>query len=529
MQKIWLKIQAMLENSLAPGQGKVWLAPLIPSQDEEGLVLHASSAYMAEFVRSRFLRRISEAASQVMGENCKVKVCSLSERLSLQAGKCPPASDTCPGVAAADTNDRAAADKRTDSPVMVPESAPARRAIRRPAHTGACSAGMPEPDAPQQQQDARPAPRPLSSLQLALPMRWPSAEQAAEQPPSFTYNRHFSFEDFVVGPCNELAYAAAHSICSDGPSSDTLLLASAPGLGKTHLMQAVGKVLSERCNRARPKVEYLTAEEFVSRFWLAIKGNETDRFKSRYRDLDLLLLEDVHFFQGKDTMQAELLATVKALQAKGSKIVFTSSFLPKDLRKMDEQLHSRLSSGLFSFIDRPDEDTRRRILRSKAALHQVILPEDVEAVLARHISSDVRKIESCLRTLALKARLYNCAVSMQMAVEVLADYADEMPVINLDMIIDQVCRAFALTRQQLCSAGRRQECVCARNTAFLLARRHTSLSLEAIGQVFNRRHSTVIKGLTACEREMTRETPLGRQIAHAVAMVERNSAGIVDR
>lgn len=337
----------------------------------------------------------------------------------------------------------------------------------------------------------------------------------------------FSFDDFIVGPCNELAYAASRSMCTESHCADVLYLASPPGLGKTHLMQAAGKMLTELCTRRAPKVEYLTAEEFASRFWLAIKGSDTDRFKARYREADLLLLEDVHFLQGKETMQAELLATLKALADKGSKVIFTSSFSLRDLQKMDDQLLSRFSAGLFSHIDRPDEETRRRILRSKASLHQVLLPEDVEEALARHINADVRQIESCLRNLILKAQIYNRAITMQMAWEVIGNYVSHTPSLSLHTIIDQVCKSFGLTREQLFSNRRKQDLVYARNTAFYLARKHTDLSLEAIGQHFNRRHSTVIKGITSLEREISRQSPLGRQIAGTVALIERNNAAPV--
>lgn len=330
----------------------------------------------------------------------------------------------------------------------------------------------------------------------------------------------------MVGPCNELAYAASRSMCGEASGTGILYLASPPGLGKTHLMQAAGRMLTERCNRSLPRVEYLTAEEFVSRLWLAIKGQDTDRFKTRYRTADLLLLEDVHFLQGKEAMQAEFLATLKALSDRGSRIVCTSSFQLKDLRKMDEQLLSRLSAGLLSSIGRPDEETRRRIFRSKAAAQHVTLPEEVEEVLVRHINNDVRQIESCLQNLAFKARLYNSAVTLQMAWEAVQTYGTLTPALNMDLIVDLVCKGFGLLPEQISSSCRKQEFVSARNTAFYLARKHTDLSLEAIGQYFNRRHSTVIKGITSLEREMSRQSPLGHQLASTIALIERNGPEI---
>lgn len=503
MQAKWAQIQSILEKRLTPGQLKVWIGPLVPAWEDEGLALYAPSDFVTDFVRGRFLSVITEAAGQIMGKDCPVRVhcrpalCRTAQHR--EAVIAPPC-----GGGAGEGGGCALSGDGTVVAVSPPASAPTRL--------------FPEEIPGRAEAAAPPSPRPLSMTQLPLPVQVPERKTAPAAGPVW----RFSFDDFVIGPCNELAHAAARSMCGGRCGPDILFLSSAPGLGKTHLMQAVGRVLSDSCNRKAPRVEYLTAEEFASRFYLSLKFQDTDRFKARYRDLDLLLLEDVHFLQGKEKMQSELLATVKSLQDRAGKVVFTSSFAPRDLRQLDDQLHSRFSAGLLSFIDRPDEQTRRRILRHKASLHQALLPEDVEDILARHIQSDVRQIESCLQNLILKARILNSGITMQMAWEVIANYGVHSPVLDMESIIRQVCRGFSLTREQLVSASRKQEYVTARNTAFYLARKHTNLSLAAIGQLFNRRHSTVMKGITNLEREMARESSLGRQIVSAISLIERN-------
>lgn len=499
MHKKWAQIQKILEKKLAPGQYKVWIASLAPVWEEEGVTLRAPSDFVADFVRSRFLPLIADTVRQVLGEARTVRVC------------CQPAP-------AAQGSAVLSSARRISERLLSGDPSPAGEAAVPVASGSPEKPALIEWASGRNAREARPSPRPLSMAQLPLPVRTPEPKAA----PAAEHAWRFSFDDFVVGPCNELAHAAARSMCGRTCGSDILFLSSAPGLGKTHLMQAVGRALCESCNRSAPKVEYLTAEEFASRFYLSLKLQDTDRFKARYRDLDLLLLEDVHFLQGKEKMQAELLATIKSLQDRGSKVVFTSSFGPRDFKQMDEQLQSRLCAGLLSCIDRPDEQTRRRILRHKASFHQVLLPEDVEDVLAMHIQADVRQIESCLQNLILKARLLNTGITLQMAWEVIANYAVRFPVLNMEAIIGHVCRGFGLTREQLVSASRKQEYVTARNTAFYLARKHTDLSLAAIGQMFNRKHSTVIKGITTLEREMSGESPLGRQISNAIGMIERN-------
>jgi chromosomal replication initiator protein len=350
---------------------------------------------------------------------------------------------------------------------------------------------------------------PPQTRQLFLPA---SVREAA---PRFSWQ--FSFDDFVVGPSNELAFAAARSLCRDSMPSDLLFVCSDAGLGKTHLLQAMGGRLTDLSNRNNARVAYLTAEEFARQMIFALRAKEIERFKARFRDeVDILLLEDVHFFQGKEKIQDELLATLKALQTKGAKVVLSSSFLPRELKAVDSHLASRFCSGFLACIDRPDRDTRRRILQKKASSLQAELPEDVTELLADRIRTDIRQLESCLQNLILKAKLLNRQLSLDLAWQVLAHYATANPNVDINHIVEFVCRSFELTTKQLGSKSRQRNIVLARNTIFFLARKHTDLSLKDIGDRFNRKHSTVLKGITNVEREITLETPLGRQLANTM-------------
>lgn len=351
-----------------------------------------------------------------------------------------------------------------------------------------------------------PAGGPATAIPLGLPPAMPLRTVLEDR-------FRFSFDDFVVGPSNELAYVASRGICERTLASEQLFISSAPGLGKTHLLQAIGRQLCQTGAKAKPRVVYLTAEEFAGRLIMAIKARDVERFKTSFREsMDVLLLEDIHFFRDKPRIQAELLNTLKALRSRGCRLVFTSSFLPKELSGVDEQLASRFCSGFLAGIEPPDLPTRKRILKRKAAVHQVLLPEDVSDLLAEHLRADIRQLESCIQNLALKARLLNRAISLEMAWEVLGNYKLENPTLSLDDIVGYVCDVYRISPDLLSSKSRKREHVLARNTAFLLARRHTGLSLQDIGQRFNRRHSTVVKGITTLERHLSLETPLGRQV-----------------
>jgi chromosomal replication initiator protein len=273
-------------------------------------------------------------------------------------------------------------------------------------------------------------------------------------------------------------------------------------------------------NRARPRVDYLTAEEFSSCFVQSMKARDIEGFKARFRDLDMLLLEDVEFLQNKTKMQDEVLSVVKTLQLRGSRVILTSSFAPRELRDLDSQLVSRFCSGFLAAMEKPDLATRRRILQEKAVAQEVCLPEAVIELLAERVASDVRQLESCLCNVILKARLLGRPISTDLACEVLTHYGSDVPLRGIEAIIARVGEGFGLSVPQLCSRNRRQTYVVARHTAFYLARKHTDLSLQEIGDYFGRRHSTVIKGIAAVERELKRETPLGRQIAAALARIE---------
>ncbi|MBI9110777.1 chromosomal replication initiator protein DnaA [Maridesulfovibrio ferrireducens] len=361
-------------------------------------------------------------------------------------------------------------------------------------------AGLVRPKTPRQVQTS-----------MGLPMMHPAVTKKMPR-------WRFSFDDFIVGDSNQLACAASRSLCDNSLPGDQLFLSSTPGLGKTHLLHSIGKGLCATSNKQHVSIACLTAEEFANRMVMALKAGEISRFKSEFRDnVDCLLLEDVHFFQGKHKMQDEILETLKCLQLRGSKVVMTSSFLPRELEKVDPQLVSRFCSGLLAVIATPDFETRKRIVQSKAIRLGTQVPDSISELLADRITTDVRQLESCLQNLVLKARLLNKNLTQDLAWQVLENYSLENKNPSYDSIVDHICRSYELSADQLRSKSRKRQIVLARNTAFFLARKYTELSLKDIGVRLCRRHSTVIKGITNIEREISLQTPLGRQLQDTVA------------
>lgn len=359
-----------------------------------------------------------------------------------------------------------------------------------------------------------PAPAAMPQLKaapaLALPLDYQPRPIAAAR-------WRFSFDDFVVGPCNELACAASKGLCNDALAADHLFLSAGPGLGKTHLLHAIGRQLATRSNKSRLSIACLSAEEFATRLVLAIKARDAARFKTEFREsVDVLLLEDIHFFQGKGKLQDELLVTLKALQARGCKVVLTSSFLPRELDQIDPQLVSCFASGFLALMDAPDFATREEIVRRKARSLQVQVPDDVTGLLAERLTTDIRQLESCLNNLVLKARLLGQQITTELAWQVLENYAAQATSPDLDRIVSFVCKSYGIDESDLKSKSRSQQTVLARNTAFYLCRKHTALSLAAIGERLGRKHSTVLKGIINVEREINHQTPLGRQLSSTV-------------
>ena len=470
----WNQIQHVLQARLSPGHYKVWIAPLNAEIGGEPGEIHlkvfAPTEFMAQRVKARYLETIAQAAAEIFGQKPMVSVEAHTE--------------SAPGVPDASPSEAPAAGGRADA----------------------------------------------SQNQMGLPLEYPlpaSFESGVERTGlrnAEEAQARYKFDNFIVGPCNELAFAASRSICQDSMAVGTLFLASGPGLGKTHLLRSVGLELSGQCQRSRCLVEYLTAEEFGSRLVAAIKAKNMDSFKARYRNADVLLLEDIHFLRGKERMQEELLSTIKAIRERGGRVVFTSSFIPRDLTDIDEQLASRFGSGFLAQINQPCLETRRRIVRAKAAARSVPLNDEVCELLATHLTRDVRHIESCLHNLILRAQLLNAEITSDLAWDIINHYAEQNPALDIAGIIATVCKAFGITQAQLQSKSRKSDYVAARNSVFYLARKHTDCSLQEIGACLNRAHTTVIKGISALEREINRKSPKGLQMSNTLALIEKNAA-----
>jgi chromosomal replication initiator protein len=330
---------------------------------------------------------------------------------------------------------------------------------------------------------------------------------------SLRINPNFTFDRFVVGPCNELAYSAAMTVARERTSRYTPLYFYADiGLGKSHLSCAIGNFILE--NFEGERVYYLSAEEFVNELIMALRNKRIDAFKEKYRkECDVLLIDGVHFLSGKEKTQKELTHTLDALYNSGKQVILTSNTLPNDLQYIEESLRSRLSCGLIVNIKPPDLETRKKILKAKISQEGINLEEEILDYIAVEIEGSVRKLESALINLIAKSYLMNCPIDMEMAREVVKCIVKKNEnQITIDQIKKLVAHYFHLSPEHLESKSKKRSIVHPRHIAMYLCRTFTDYSLEAIGKAFNRDHASVIHSIAKIKKEMDEKSHIRKQI-----------------
>jgi len=305
-------------------------------------------------------------------------------------------------------------------------------------------------------------------------------------------NTEFTFDRFVVGACNEFAYSASKALALEATQAyNPLFMLASTGLGKSHLSQAIGHAILDQDPKVR--VCYITAEDFVNEMIFALKNGQIDEFKNKYRrSCDVLLLEEVHFMGGKGRTQIELGYTLDALANDHKKLIFTSPLLPKDIPNLAKELSSRLTAGLITTLDRPDYETAVKILQKKSTEQKLTLSEEIIHLFAKHLTRDIRQMESALRCLKAKSELMNADINLDLAKEVLKCHISEQESTTIEQIEDLVCRYFKIDPVILRSKSRKKIHAYPRSMYVYLCRHYTEATLEDIGHSIQRNHSTVL-------------------------------------
>ena len=338
-----------------------------------------------------------------------------------------------------------------------------------------------------------------------------------------------NLKDFVIGSSNQLAYQAALTVASGADEHFSQLFVHGPcGVGKTHLLQGICSAASAKTTPEGHPIrwKYVTGEQFTNEFITALRNKQGGQFRERYRSLDLLAIDDVHFLAAKRATQDEFLHTFNAIEAAGKQIIMASDTHPRLVGDLNEQLISRFMAGMVVKVDSPDTDTRRAIIHKKAQQLNVELPENVAEYVVRHIRGSVRELEGTMVKLSAIASLGNEKITLELTRDALSDHlARTDSAITLGDIEAIVSTFFGITPADIHSSRRTKTVSVARMIAMFLARRRTSMSFPEIGRFMGKNHSSVVLAVQKLNRLLAKKdnivwnTPLGTKSMPAEELV----------
>ena len=444
--EIWSAISGRLRAEVPAVALEAWITPLVATGEGDGLSLVCPTRFHLERVRDRFLRRIEQLLREECAGPARVRL-SVGE---IAKGREEPGAETATEV----------------------------RAVRGtpPAPAGAPAGAAPETTR-------------VRTSQPALP---------------------YSFDSFVVGPCNALAREASYALAQNRqPGVSPLYLAAPSGLGKTHLVRAA---LGEVRRLGSCRALYASAESFTHEFTASLRAKRTGSFKRRFREeCDLLVFEDVQYLRGKTWTQLELFHTITHLLGVGRRVILTGDRLPRELDGLDPRLRSTMSSGLVAEMEPPAAQVRRDILRSKAASGGVRLPAECLDLLVDQVRGSVRDLESALIQLVATASLLKRPIELALteaALRKLLPRSSDPRALAPEGVIAVVAAFFGTSPESLATRSRRRDVMLPRQLAMFLCCRYTEASHSRIGRAFGRNHPAVANAVRVVERRMLERAPL---------------------
>lgn len=356
----------------------------------------------------------------------------------------------------------------------------------------------------------------------SVPARVVSGPEAA---PSPVLDPRYTFDTFVIASSNRFAHAAAQSVAeSPARSYNPLYIYGDAGLGKTHLLHAIGNYVLE--NFSGRNVRYVTTETYMNEFVDAIRHSSTTAFKRRYRECDVLLIDDIQFMERKESLQEEFFHTFNSLYGASKQIVLTSDRPPKSIATLEDRLRSRFLSGLITEVQPPELETRLAILRTKAEHEQVAVPDEVLEFIATHVKENIRELEGALIRVTAFASLNHQPMSRALAEEVLSDIvsADQPRRITPQVILDATSETFGFSVEELCGPNRRRPLVTARQVSMYVFRELTDFSYPAIGREFGGRdHSTVMHAVEKIGGLMKERHQIYNQVTDLIVRIKSGS------
>ena len=367
---------------------------------------------------------------------------------------------------------------------------------------------------------------PKTDILDATPLPTASVNASAQPLPEITYshlNPKYIFENFIVGNSNRMAFAAASNVADNpGSSYNPLFIYGGSGLGKTHLMHAIGnRIIS---NNPKMKVLYLSCENFTNEIINSIQHKTTDVFRQKYRNIDCLIIDDIQFLKGKEQTQVEFFHTFNDLHDANKQIIISSDRPPKEIETLEDRLRTRFEWGLQADIQAPDLETRMAIIRQKAASNNLELPSDVITLLATNITTNIREIEGAYTKLVAYTSLMDMPITMETAQKVLNDMkiSTVTVVITFETIIKAVAQYFKIKTEDLYNKKRTQSIAYPRQIAMYLCRELADLSYPKIGELFGGRdHTTVIHAYEKISNSLTTDLKIKEDVTRIEELIKQ--------
>jgi chromosomal replication initiator protein len=347
----------------------------------------------------------------------------------------------------------------------------------------------------------------LPLLQTIAPL---SGESPVNNGPPTMLNPRYTFDTFVVGSSNRLAHAASLAVAEKPAEAyNPLFIYGGVGLGKTHLLHAVGHMSQQHCG----EVLYVSSETFTNDLINSIRNHTTEEFRERYRNIGVLLVDDIQFIAGKESTQEEFFHTFNTLHSANKQIIISSDRAPKAILTLEERLRSRFEWGLIADIQPPDLETRIAILRFKAEQQAMPVPDEVTDLIAHRIQSNIRELEGAMNRVIAHASLMRCPLTVEVAINALQGFGPAPGSLSVDQIIEDVAQFYNLETKDLLGRRRSKDIVTARQMAMYLAREETNASLPQIGRALGGRdHTTVLHGYQKVHAQVEEDDRFRREM-----------------